>query len=212
MEPGGGGRGGGKGPPGTSSRGGCLHSSSRWPRADVICSKSSRSRPGSWRDEVCGQWSGQGCESRGWGTLRARLKLWKGKTLQPTSPTHSLPPPNPHLVRIGEQDSFHFQCGGIYLFEVHKSGLCLVSCLRWSQGFRSYGSKAVLVPTVPSWEIVTCLSFGLADLGRHTVFTDIYQLRLKNTSEMQNLNLYCSGFGPYSASPNEENVLALWCS
>lgn len=45
--------------------------SSRWPRADVICSKSSRPRPGSRRDEVCGQWSEKGLESRGWGTLTA---------------------------------------------------------------------------------------------------------------------------------------------
>lgn len=46
-------------------------------RADVICSKSSRSRPGSRRDEVCGQWSGQGCEARGWGTLRAPVAAVK---------------------------------------------------------------------------------------------------------------------------------------
>lgn len=39
-----------KGPPGTSSRGGCRLSSSRWPRADVIRSKSCRPGPGSWRN------------------------------------------------------------------------------------------------------------------------------------------------------------------
>lgn len=63
-----------KGPPGTSSRVGCLRSPSRWPRADVICSKSSCPRPGSWREEVCGQWPGQGSESSRWGTLRTVLQ------------------------------------------------------------------------------------------------------------------------------------------
>lgn len=122
-----------KGPPGTSSRGGCLRSSSRWPRADVICSKSSRPRPGSWREEVCGQWSGQGRESRAWGTLSppppaAALQPRRGLTLPtytPHTPTtgciHS-----PGLCRNTGWVSI-FAVEIFTLYEVHKSGLYLVS-------------------------------------------------------------------------------------
>lgn len=114
-----------QGPPGTSSRGGCLRSSSRWPRADVICSKSSRPRPGSWRDEMCGQWSGQGRESSGRRTLRGE----NTPNLHPTP--HPPPAANPHPAGAGEWDVFPFSESGYFtLSEVHKSGLCLVSCLR----------------------------------------------------------------------------------
>lgn len=98
-----------KGPPGTSSRGGCLRSSSRWPKADVICSKSTRPRPGSWREEVCGQWSGQGRESRAWGTRRAPAAAVKGENTPPlTPPTHPLPAAGTHPPRL----DFHFQSWG----------------------------------------------------------------------------------------------------
>lgn len=114
-----------QGPPGTSSRGGCLRSSSRWPRADVICSKSSRPRPGSWRDEMCGQWSGQGRESSGRRTLRGE----NTPNLHPTP--HPPPAANPHPAGAGEWDVFPFsELGYFTLSEVHKSGLCLMSCLR----------------------------------------------------------------------------------
>ena len=95
-----------EGPPGTSSRGGCLRSSNRWPRADVICSKSSRPRPGSWRAEVCGQWSGQGRESRGWRTRRGE----NTPNLHPHA--RPLPAPNPHPACAGEVDGFPFSESG----------------------------------------------------------------------------------------------------
>lgn len=110
-----------KGPPGTSSRGGCLRSSSRWPRADVICSKSSRPRPGSWREEVCGQWSGQGRESRAWGTLSAPPPRRRAAAAKGFNTTH-LHSPHTHyrlhtLTRFVQEHGmgFHFCSGDIYL-------------------------------------------------------------------------------------------------
>lgn len=126
-----------KGPPGTSSRGGCLRSPSRWPKADVICSKSSRPRPGSWRDEVCGQWSEQGHESRGWGGS-------KGEN------TPNLPPQHTHcrlqtLTPLMQENGmdFHFQSGDIYPVRGCPSqafALCPISDEpRFSRAMQSWG-------------------------------------------------------------------------
>lgn len=65
---------------------------------------------------MCGQWSGQGRESRAWGTLRAPAAAAKGEN------TTHLHPPHTHcrlhtLTRLVQEHGmgFHFYSGDIYL-------------------------------------------------------------------------------------------------
>lgn len=79
---------------------------------------------------MCGQWSEQGRESRAWGTLRAPAAAAKGENTTQLHPLHT------HCrlctrTRLVQEHGmgFHFYSGVFTLYEVRKSGLCLVSRL-----------------------------------------------------------------------------------
>lgn len=104
---------------------------------------------------------------------RCHCEGWKLSTLLPPHthcPLQTLP--------LGRRTGWvsMFRVGVVTECEVHPPGLCLVSCLRWSQVLRSSGSCQSWCSENPAQDDSTCLFSGLVDLGRYTVFTNIYQL------------------------------------
>lgn len=108
----GGGRGGGKDHPAHPHAVAASSPAAVGPGADVICSKSSHSRPGSWRDEVCGQWAGPGRQSKGWGNRRTRVA---GCENAPTYIPQTAPHPTPFV--LGDGMVFRMQNGDVDLVQ-----------------------------------------------------------------------------------------------
>lgn len=113
----GGGRGGGKDHPAPPRAAAASSPAAVGPGADVICSKSSHSRPGSWRDEVCGQWSGPGLTVKGLGKSKGPGCSCENA---PTYIPQTAPHPTPFVLENGMV--FHRQKGGIYLVQAAQVG------------------------------------------------------------------------------------------